>query len=85
MKTTALRSRFKSFQTIYTAIADKIWNQAPIELIVAGCLMIPMGFVLLGLGKLLSLIAIPVSIGWGGFLIGTALFRLILGLLKIEL
>lgn len=85
MKTNALHSRLKPFQEAYLFFCTLIWNQTPIELIVMGCVMMPMAFVLLGLGKLLSLIALPASIVWGGFLVGTGLLKLTLGLLRSDL
>lgn len=85
MKTAVVRSRLKPFQEAYLFFCTLIWGQAPIELIVMGCIMMPMAFVLLGFGKLLSLIALPFSIAWGSFLIGTGLFKLILGLFRSDL
>lgn len=85
MKSAVAHSRLKPLQEAYLFFCTLIWNQKPIELIVMGCVMMPMAFVLLGFGKLLSLIALPLSIGWGSFLIGTGLFKLILGLFRSNL
>ncbi len=85
MKTAAPRSRLKLIQEVSRFLVEFLWNQPPIELIMAAVVVPLMATVLFFLVKLLTPIAIPALIAWSGFLIGTALFKVILGLFRVRL